>query len=68
MVSTRKAFSSLDDLNGPNISLGYKSNTKIKGKGRIDIDHGSFNNVLYVPGLTANILLISISYDPHWVS
>ena len=56
MVSTREAFSSLDDLNGPNISLGYNSNTKIKGKGRIDIDHGSFNNVLYVLGLTANIL------------
>ena len=58
MVSTREAFSSLDDLNGPNISLGYKYNTKIKGKGRIDIDHGSFNNVLYVLGLVTNIFSI----------
>ena len=26
------------------------------GKGRIDLDHGKFNNVLYVPGLASNIL------------
>ena len=58
MVSTMDSFSSLDDSNGPNISLGYNSNTKIKGKGRIDIDHGSFNNVLYVLGLVTNIFSI----------
>ena len=58
MVSTREAFSSLDYSNNPNISLGYKSNTKIKGKGRIDIDHGSFNNVLYVLGIVANLLSV----------
>ena len=26
------------------------------GKGRIDLDHGKFNNVLYVPGLASNLL------------
>ena len=46
MVSTREAFSSLDDLNGPKIVLGDDYETKSKGKGRIDLDHGSFNNVL----------------------
>ena len=58
MVSTRDAFSSLYDSNGPNILLGYNSDTEFKGKGRIDIDHGSFNNVLYVLGLVANIFSI----------
>ena len=28
------------------------------GKGRIDLDHGKFNNVLCVPGLASNILLV----------
>ena len=55
MVSTKEAFSSLYDSKGPKISLGDNSDTKIKGKGSIDIDHGSFNNVLYVPGLAANL-------------
>ena len=27
------------------------------GKGRIDLDHGNFNNVLYVLGLASNLLL-----------
>ena len=58
MVSTREAFSSLDDSNGPKIVLGDDSETKIKGNGRIDLDHGSFNNVFYVPGLAASLLLV----------
>ena len=28
------------------------------GKGRIDLDHHSFNDVLYVPGLAANLFLV----------
>ena len=28
------------------------------GKGRIDLDHGKFNNVLYVPGLSSNLLSV----------
>ena len=28
------------------------------GKGRIDIDHGSLNDVLYVPSLVANLLSV----------
>ena len=51
MVSTREIFSSLDMSKGPPIFLGDNSLTDSMGKGRIDIDHGNFNNVLYVPGL-----------------
>ena len=55
MVSTREAFSSLDGSNGTNILLGDNYETKSKGKGRIDIDHGFFNNVLYFLFLNANL-------------
>ena len=58
MVSTNEAFSSLDDQKGPNILLGENSKTESKDKGSIDFDHGSFNNVLYVPGLATNLLLV----------
>ena len=47
MESTREYFSSLDSLGGPTIVLGDDYETASKGKGRIYIDHGYFNNVLF---------------------
>ena len=32
--------------------------TDSMGKGRIDIDHGNFNNVLYVLGLSSNLFSV----------
>ena len=58
MVSTRKTFSSLNDSKCPKIVLGDDFVTESMGKGRIDIDHGSFNDVLYVPGLSANLFSV----------
>ena len=58
MVSTREILSYLDDSNGPIFVLGDDYETKSKGNGRIDLEHGSFNNVLYVPGIAANLLLV----------
>ena len=43
---------------GTPIVLGDDSLTDSLGKGRIDLDHGSFNNVLYVPGLASNLLSV----------
>ena len=43
---------------GPPIVLGDDSLTDSLGKGRIDLNHGKFNNVLYVPGLASNLLLV----------
>ena len=56
MVSTKEVFTSLDDLKGPKILLGDNSEIESKGKGSNDFDHSSFNNVLYVPVLAANLL------------
>ena len=58
MVSTKEEFSSLDLSKFPPIVLGGDSLTDSLGKGRIDIDHGKFNNVLYVLGLASNILTV----------
>ena len=56
MVSTKEIFFSLDLSKGPPIIMGDDSIIDSLGKGRIDIDHGKFNNVLYVPGLASNLL------------
>ena len=58
MVSTKEAFSSLDMSKGPPIVLGDDSLIESLGKGRIDLDHGKFSNVLYVPGLASNLLSV----------
>ena len=58
MVLTKEAFTSLDMSKGPPIVLGDDSLTEILGKGRIDLDHGKFNNVLHVPGLASNLLSV----------
>ena len=58
MVSTKEALSSLDMSKCPPIVLGDDSLIDSLGKGRIDIDHGKFNNVLYVPSLASNILSV----------
>ena len=38
--------------------MGDDSLTDSLGKGKIDLDHGKFNNVLYVLGLASNLLLV----------
>ena len=55
-VSTKEAFSSLDMLKYSPIVLGDESLTDSLGKGRIDIDHGKFNNVFYcnIPNPSTN--------------
>ena len=58
MVSTKEALSSLDMSKGPPIVLGDDSLTDILGKGRTNLEHGKFNNVLYVPGLASNLLSV----------
>ena len=58
MFSTKEAFTSLDMSEGPPIVLGDEFLTESLGKGRIDLDHGKFSNVLYVLGLASNLLSV----------
>ena len=56
MVSTKEVVTSLDMSKVPPIVLGDGSLTESFDKGRIDLDHGKFSNVLYVPVLASNLL------------
>ena len=58
MVSTKETFSSHDMLKVPPIVFGDDSLIDSLGKGRIDLDHGKFNNLLYVPSLASNFLSV----------
>ena len=58
MDSTKEFFSSLDAYKGPPILMGDDSPVKITGKGTIDLNHGSFENVLHVPKLSMNLLSV----------
>ena len=58
MVLTRDSLYSLDALNVLNIVQRDDYETKNKGKGIIDLDHGSFINVIYVLGLVSNLLSV----------
>ena len=43
---------------GPIVRMGDDSELQTRGIGRIDIEHGSFSDVLYVPDLAANLLSV----------
>ena len=58
MASLRYFFSSMYSDNGPTIRMGDDSEIQAKGIGRIDLEHGYFNNVLFVPELEENILSV----------
>ena len=58
MVSSKESFTTLDLSRGPNIHMGDESQIPTIGRGSIKIQHGEFNNVLYVPSLVENLLSV----------
>ena len=58
MFSTIELFSSMDSNSGPAVRMGDDSMIQTKGVGRINLYHGYFNDVLYVPHLEENLLLV----------
>ena len=58
MVATRELFSSMHSNAGPAIRMGDDSEIQTKGIGRIDLEHGYFSDVLYVPYLAVILLLV----------
>ena len=57
MVSTRELFSSMHSNAIPAVQMGDDSEIQTKRIGRIDLKHGYFSDVLYVPYLVENLLL-----------
>jgi hypothetical protein len=56
MDATKAVYSSLNACKGPPILMGENSLVEVTNKGRIDLTNESFENVLYVPKLSVNIL------------
>ena len=56
MVATRELFSSMHLNVGLAVRMGDDSEIQTKGIGRIDLEHGYFSDVLYVPELAENLL------------
>ena len=58
MASMHDSFSSLHPYNGPPILMGNDSEIQAKGIGRIDLEDGYLNNVLFVPDLAGNLIYV----------
>ena len=58
MASVKYFFSSMCSNDGATIRMGDDSEIQAKGIGRIDLDDGYFNNVLFVLELVANLLSV----------
>jgi len=58
MMERKESFSSLDTNKIIPIHMGYDSHIIFKGKGTVNLEHGSFFYVLYVPSLTSNLLSV----------
>ena len=58
MIAKRDAFSSLETRKSIPIHMGDDSTIIYEGQGTVDIEHGYFYNVLYVPYLASNLLSV----------
>ena len=58
MVATREIFSSMHLNSGPAVRMGDDSEIQTKGIGRIDLEHGFFSAMLYVPDLAENLMSV----------
>ena len=58
MIDERESFSSLDIDKSIPIHMGDDSTFISKGQGTVDLEHGYFSNVLYVPSLASNLLSV----------
>ena len=59
MTSSQGVFSTLEASPIPHILMGNNTTLLVCGKGLVCIQDGTFNDVLYVPSLSTNLLSIS---------
>ena len=57
MMDERDSFSSLETGKSIPIQMGDDSIIISEGQGSVNIEHGYFSNVLYVPSLASNLLI-----------
>jgi len=58
MAASIESFSSFQSFDGPSIQMGNNSKVQTKGKGSIQLEHGRFKDVLFVPSLASNLLSV----------
>ena len=58
MASSQDLFSSFEASPTPHILMGNNNIMTICGKGSIDVDDGTFHDVLSVPSFSSNLLSI----------
>jgi hypothetical protein len=78
MENTKDILSSITTCSGPPILMGDDSPIEVTGKGRVEPDHGSFQNVLHIPQLSENLLSVyqithsssckKVEFTPDFVS
>jgi hypothetical protein len=77
MTKDKSIFSSLNDYNTKKLFVGDDRSLSVVGYGTIQVDNSHFNDVLYVPSLSYNLLSIyqithsgegkTIEFSPHQV-
>lgn len=58
MGSSKGGFSSLKQSQVPHIFMGNDTKMEVEGKGHVEMENGEFRDVLYVPNLSSNLLLV----------
>ena len=58
MMANKDSFSSLDSSKSIPIHMGDDSSIISKGQSTVNLEHGYFSNVLYVPSLASNLLSV----------
>ena len=58
MAATKNVLSSITACTGPPILMGDDTPVEVTGQGRVELQHGSFENVLHIPKLSVNLLSI----------
>ena len=58
IMDEKYSFSSLDTRKSIPIHMGYDSIIITEGQGTVNLEHGYFSNVLYVPYLASKILSV----------
>jgi hypothetical protein len=77
MAKDKAIFSTLNECNTKQIFVGDDRSLSVVGSGIIQLDDGHFNDVLCVPSLSCNLLLVyqithsgegkTIEFSPHQV-
>jgi len=58
MANTKDILYSINTCTRPPILAGDESPVEVTGKGRVGLDHGSFENILHVPKIFVNLVLV----------